>query len=76
MSIKKGQVRCPGGIMLLQDKNSNILFMVRIFGLIPRLFLKVIDLLSENVSLSWDPKKIFWGYSAWYSSNSQHKKNH
>ena len=25
MSIKKGEVRYPGEIMLLQDKNSNIL---------------------------------------------------
>ena len=25
MSITKGEVRCPGEIMLLQDKNSNIL---------------------------------------------------
>ena len=25
MSVLKGEVRCPGGIMLIQDKNSNIL---------------------------------------------------
>ena len=41
MSIKKGEVRCPGEIMLLQDKNSNILIYGAYFWFDTKIIIKI-----------------------------------
>ena len=41
MSISKGEVRCPGEIMLLQDKNSNILIYGAFFEYDTNIILKI-----------------------------------
>ena len=41
LSISKGEVRCPGEIMLLQDKNSNILIYGAYFWFDTKMILKI-----------------------------------
>ena len=41
MSILKGEVRCPGEIMLIQDKNSNILIYGAYFWFDTKMILKI-----------------------------------
>ena len=41
MSIKKGEVGCPGEIMLLQDKNSNILIYGAYFWFDTKMIIKI-----------------------------------
>ena len=41
MSIKKGEVKCPRGIMLLQDNNSNILIYGAYFWFDTKIILKI-----------------------------------
>ena len=41
MSIKKGEVGCPGEIMLLQDKNSNILIYCAYFWFDTKMIIEI-----------------------------------
>ena len=50
--------------------------MVHIFGLMPRWFLKLIDLSREDFYLVGTQIIIMWACGALYSHNSQYTKNH
>ena len=55
MSIKKGEFRCPGEIMLLQDKNSNVLFYGEYFWFDTKIINKIEIPIKRNFLHSWNP---------------------
>ena len=55
MYIKKGEVRCPGGIMLLQDKNINILIYDACFWFDTNMILKIERSIKRYFLLSLNP---------------------
>ena len=55
MSIKKGEVRYPGEIMLLQDKNSNILVYGAYFWFDTKMIIKIEIFLKRIFVIGWKP---------------------